>query len=660
LENLFIVVPTSATPPVSVIIPAFNAAGVIGETLESVRNQTFQNFEAIIVDDGSTDDTAAIARRFCETDPRFTFVTQANAGASVARNTGILRARGEWIALLDHDDVWFPQKLERQLALGREDTRANFLFTNFYLWDGQRDLRLMYPDDRSFPEGDTIRRLIFSFTYLPSTVMVRRQTLLEANLFDPELLMSQDWDMWLRIAERGIWARGIREPLARYRRWPGSLTVANRLACNEDNALAIKKRLRATRHADLIPLYRRSLAALQTHCERMRARRLVETDPDALPSFIWRAWRLDPRTKWLRWYLCLVWPKWLGGNMTRRYVHRKIRSRWQGADDKPALKTPLVSVIIPVWNGAAFLSEALRSLQAQTYAHFEAVIVDDGSTDDTAAIARRFCELDSRFMLVTQPNAGISAARNAGILRSRGEWIALLDADDIWLPQKLERQMALSRDDPRANFLFTNFYFWDGRRDLRLMYPDDRPLPEGDIIRQLIFSSIYLPSTVVVRRQTLLEANLFDPEMLMAEDWDLWLRIAERGFWPRGIREPLVRYRRWPGSLTVASLLKSIDYNALAIKKRLRVTERPDLLPLYRRSLDAVQMNQEMVRARQLVETNPDAVPPFVWRAWRLDPRSKWLRWYLCLMWPKFLGGNATRRYVHRKIRSRWLDINNN
>jgi glycosyltransferase involved in cell wall biosynthesis len=321
-------VSTLQTPLVSVVIPTFNGASVIWETLESVRSQTFQNFEAIIVDDGSTDDTSAIARRFCETDSRFAFVQQIHAGVSNARNAGILQARGEWIALLDHDDIWLPQKLERQLALSREDSRANFLFTNFYLWDGQRDLRLMYPDGQPLPEGDTLRQLVFSFTYLPSTVMVRRQTLLDAHLFDPELLMSQDWDMWLRIAEHGIWARGIREPLVRYRRWPGSLIGANRLASSEDNVLAIKKRLRATQHASLIPLYRRSLAAVQIHCERMRARHLVETDPDALPRFIWRVWHLDPRSKWLRWYLCLVWPKFLGGNMTRRYVHHKIRSQW--------------------------------------------------------------------------------------------------------------------------------------------------------------------------------------------------------------------------------------------------------------------------------------------------------------------------------------------
>jgi glycosyltransferase involved in cell wall biosynthesis len=326
-------VPTFEAPLVSVVIPVFNGANVIGETLESVRNQIFQNFEVIIMDDSSTDDSAAVIRRFCETDSRFRLVTQPNTGPAAALNALILQARGEWIALLDQDDVWFPQKLECQMALSREDPRANFLFTNFYFWDGQRDLHLMYREDEPFPEGDTIRQLIFDYTYCLSTVVLRRQTLLDVKLFDPELRMSHDWDMWLRIAEHGIWARGIRGPLARYRRWPGSVSVARRLACDEDNVLAIKRRLRATQRPGLLPLYRRSLAGLQTHCEMAHARLLVESKPDAVRPFVWRAWRHDRRWKWLRWYLCLVWPKWLGGTATRKYVHRRIIRRWQVANN---------------------------------------------------------------------------------------------------------------------------------------------------------------------------------------------------------------------------------------------------------------------------------------------------------------------------------------
>jgi glycosyltransferase involved in cell wall biosynthesis len=311
-------------------------------------------------------------------------------------------------------------------------------------------------------------------------------------------------------------------------------------------------------------------------------------------------------------------------------------------------------VVIPAWNAARTLADALASVQAQTFRDFEAVIVDDGSTDDTPAIARRFCEADSRFILRTQTHAGVSVARNHGIRQSRGNWIAFLDADDVWLPEKLERQMALSYEDPRANFVFTNFYFWDGQRNLGVKYADRQPLPEGNPIRQVIFDFVYLPSAVVVRREILLDAGLFDPELLMSQDRDMWMRIAERGLQARGVREPLVRYRRWPGSRTVANRLKSTDYNARAIEKNLHSTQRPELIPLYRGSLAEARISHERIRARQLVEADPDVLPPVIWRIFRVHPRIKWLRWYACLVWPRFLGGEATRQYVHRRIRERW------
>ena len=316
------------SPPVSVVIPAFNAESVIGETLGSVRAQTFRDFEVIVVDDGSRDGTADIVRRFCEKDPRFCLLEQGNRGTSAARNAGLERARGEFIAFLDHDDVWFPEKLARQVELSHADPRANFLFANFYFWDGKQDLHPMYESNQPLPEGDTLRQLIFGCCYCPLTVMVRRETLVSAGQFDTSERFSEDWDMWLRIGERGIWARGIREPLARYRRWPGSLTM-NRLWSVDGNIRVLQKHLEITRRDDLRPLYRRSLAWARASREIACVRSQAEKDPGVLPAAVWRAWRCQPSWKWLRWYWLLVWPAWLGGRLTRRGVHRKIFTRWQ-------------------------------------------------------------------------------------------------------------------------------------------------------------------------------------------------------------------------------------------------------------------------------------------------------------------------------------------
>jgi glycosyltransferase involved in cell wall biosynthesis len=318
----------SETPLVSVIIPAFNAAGVIGETLESVRNQTFQNFEAVIVDDGSTDGTADVIRRFCESDPRFHLIRQDNRGVSAARNAAIGRARGEFIAFLDHDDVWLPEKLSQQLKLFEADSRVNFSFANFYPWDGRRDGPPFYRDDHPLPDGDAGSRLVFSNVYGMSTVVVRRGLILAAGRFNEKQFGGcEDWDLWLRFAEHGLWARGIRRPLARYRQWSGNMSN-QKLKMAEGDVCVLERNFHATQRPELRPLYQRSLDFAHAKLELARARSFVETRPAAVPAAVWRAWRLDPRSKWLRWYLCLVWPKFLGGNMTCRYIHRRLAEKW--------------------------------------------------------------------------------------------------------------------------------------------------------------------------------------------------------------------------------------------------------------------------------------------------------------------------------------------
>ena len=105
----------------------------------------------------------------------------------------------------------------------------------------------------------------------------------------------------------------------------------------------------------------------------------------------------------------------------------------------------LISVIVPVWNAGMYLREALESLRSQTFANFEAILVNDGSSDDSEVICREFCDADERFRLINQENAGVSAARNAGIDDAEGEWIAFMDADDLMMPAALEMLLKAAR-----------------------------------------------------------------------------------------------------------------------------------------------------------------------------------------------------------------------
>lgn len=327
-------------PLISIVIPAFNAACVIAETLASVRAQTFPDFEVLIVDDGSTDETHALAAKFCETDPRFKVMQQSNQGVSSARNRAIQSARGEWIAFLDADDVWFPRKLECQVGLSRKNPQANLLITNCFIWNGQCDLYTWYGKNWPLPHGDVTQKVISNICHAcaacMSAAMMRRETLLSLGLFDPEIYSCEDWDLLLRMAEDGLRVAGTEEPLVRYRRWPGNKT-ADCIKTSEAGIRVLEKNLRRTRRADLRPLYERSLSQRRKNLQAARAKReltrayeLLATDPEKIPRAVWCAWRLNPRRiKWLARYLLVAWPKILGGDFTARIVHRKLSDRFE-------------------------------------------------------------------------------------------------------------------------------------------------------------------------------------------------------------------------------------------------------------------------------------------------------------------------------------------
>jgi glycosyltransferase involved in cell wall biosynthesis len=314
-----------------------------------------------------------------------------------------------------------------------------------------------------------------------------------------------------------------------------------------------------------------------------------------------------------------------------------------------------VSVLIPAWNAGHTIAETLDSVLAQTFADFEVIVVDDGSTDETAGIVRRFCAADPRFTLVTQPNQGVAAARNLALDRARGEFVAFLDADDAWLPQKLARQLELFRQKPQANLVFTNYYCWDGRQDLNVYFRNDRALPMGEVGRQLIRANLYIPSIVMIRRAVLLREHCrYTAGLSSCADWDLWLQLLEHGLIAAGTREPLVRYRIWEGNMSRRKL-EMFAEGVTVLEMRLARTRLPKLLHHYRQSLAFARARLELARARQQLDSNPAGVPSLIWQAWRLYPlRLKWLLWLALTVWPKWLGGQGPRNIIYRKLRTKF------
>lgn len=181
-----------------------------------------------------------------------------------------------------------------------------------------------------------------------------------------------------------------------------------------------------------------------------------------------------------------------------------------------------VSVIIPTYNRAGVLSRALESVMAQTLPAEEVIVVDDGSTDHTAEVAARFPEV----RYVYQDNHGVSHARNRGIGMARSPWIALLDSDDEWLPEKLERQHQQVQQNPGHKIIHTE-EIWI-RNGKRVNAMNKHQKHGGDIFEQCLPLCVISPSSVIIHRDVFDEVGLFDETLPACEDYDLWLRLCAR------------------------------------------------------------------------------------------------------------------------------------
>jgi glycosyltransferase involved in cell wall biosynthesis len=182
-----------------------------------------------------------------------------------------------------------------------------------------------------------------------------------------------------------------------------------------------------------------------------------------------------------------------------------------------------VSVIVPVFQNAKTIAEAIRSVLNQTFKDFEIIVIDDGSTD---GLNKQLIEFDGKIKLLRQQNLGPAAARNNGIRNSSGEFVAFLDADDIWFPGKLSKQMDLFRTNHRVEVVFGNVLFWDGSKFQGKTYFDLFKPQRGKVLFPL-FASDYIPFlSVVIRKETLRKVGLFDESIRFVEDYELLLRIA--------------------------------------------------------------------------------------------------------------------------------------
>jgi protein O-GlcNAc transferase len=418
-------------------------------------------------------------------DPRIKLLPNTeNLGLTKSLNKAVQLAKGKYIARMDADDISLSHRFETQLNFLDNNPDYAIVGSSYYQIDEKG--RAYAINNVLYEDADIRKELRKSNCFAHGSIMMRKSIFQKAGGYDERYAFAQDYDLWLRISEISKVAN-IREPLYCWRETRSSISV----------------------HKQKEQEYYANLAISEAY-KRDQKKSVPE-----------------------------------GAKIIETAKKDQLWSKKTLANLKDA---PLVSVVVPCYNQAQFLPEAINSIVKQTYNNWECIIVNDGSTDDTSEVSKRLISQypANNIHLVEQENGGVASARNAGIAVSSGKYILSLDTDDMIAEGMIEKCVILLESDPDTAIAYTSIQqFGDSRATV--------PLREYDF--HTLCKINFLTCTALFRREAFNAAGGYNTNMTHGyEDWDFWIGCGEKGFYGRHIPEPLFLERITESSMFSTSL----------------------------------------------------------------------------------------------------------
>jgi glycosyltransferase involved in cell wall biosynthesis len=580
-------------PLFSILVPTYNQAKYLPETLDSIINQTYDDWEAVVVNDGSTDETAEVLKKYVEKDSRIRAFYKDNGGVSSALNEGLRNARGEWICWLSSDDLFERDKLEIHLQAIREYPDIHFFHTNY---------SVLYEDTGCIsPSGLNLSTFIpplelqvlkfFEINYFNGiSIAIHRDIFEQVGHFNEGYKAGQDFDMWLRIStlyrshfinkqtcitrihpaqgtdfltgstfrdSPGIYdsARACLDFLNNHE-FPAIFPTLD-LSVTDQALFAIKNTIRVVVNpfsfinrcgyapALMDRLYEwvtNSAPAelrvqLRPHLERIFSQiqntKLPEEIKMAFPSkpgFLEKPFRYESYDPLSEIRLHADRLETIGelkrANLLKEYHAKNSNKTTQGVSVD---SQPLFSVLVPTYNQAKYLPVALDSILNQTYDNWEAIVINDGSSDETAQIMKCYAEKDKRIRIFHKENSGVASALNEGLRNARGEWICWLSSDDFFEPDKLEIHLKYIKENPHILFFYTNYLIFAEEIGTKCTLKQDprECIPPAELQVLKFLDNNYIDGiSVAINRQVLNHIGLFNEEYRYGQDFEMWLRIT--------------------------------------------------------------------------------------------------------------------------------------
>ncbi|MBQ3134488.1 MAG: glycosyltransferase [Oscillospiraceae bacterium] len=510
-----------SNPKISVIIPVYNTEQYLKQCLDSVINQTLTDIEIICVDDGSTDRSLSILQEYASKDPRFKILQQKNQYAGVARNNGMKVATGKYYMFLDADDFFEPKMLEA-LFNHAEETEADICLCSADTYDQRNGTFSAMP--WFLPQKficqqplnrDQLPEKIFQITGLAPWNKLFSARFVQAHALQFQAVPRAN-DVYFSMCALALAGTisAVQNVFVHYRVGMSDNLQAN----NHRSPLAFCEALDAvhTRLLDealwekvWISFADNALSQSVYNLKKLRGTDACQMLAEALHARYLDEWGIRRGIEESR----------LDKTFSRELLDLLEDSRFPTlrpcrSPIFPPQEVPYVSIIIPVYNVEAYLQECLDSVISQTLKNIEIICVNDGSTDGSAAILEEYRQKDPRVRIIFQKNAGLSAARNAGISASTGEFLLFLDSDDYLDSTAAEKLYALGKENSLDLLFFDLVSFYDETGEVRpprlTRRGYDRIFDGVTFMRLLKNDNAYITSAclVMLRREFLVENSL--------------------------------------------------------------------------------------------------------------------------------------------------------
>lgn len=469
---------TQFHPLVSIVIPVYNGSNYLKEAIDSALAQTYDNIEVLVINDGSNDNgaTEAIAKSYGD---KIRYFSKENGGVATALNMGIENMRGEYFSWLSHDDVYFKYKIKSQIELIKNNEKFVFVYGGYQLIDCNGNIINNIIPDIVYPSKDKKLHL-YRGLINGCTVLINRNVFEDIGIFDVRYQTTQDYHMWNKI-------------LHRYK-------------CIGINDVVCKTRIHREQGSKKINFHNKE------GDELWKSMLSDVTDEEASQIMASTYAFFDSTAKFLQ---------------GTPYKGAEIVARQRAEHNKKSLSIDninvLVSIIIPCYNDTDVVKDAICSAKQQTYKNCEIIVVDDGSEENVTELMN-FCK-NNDVMFVSTSHCGRSHARNYGIRISHGEYIAFLDADDLFCKNKIYRQMqeifktgALACHTSYISIINNKKKYNYTGKFCGKLYP------------QILGGCTIATPTVILRRD-IIPDKLFPEDIEYGEDNIAWIKISQMTTW---------------------------------------------------------------------------------------------------------------------------------